>query len=310
MAADIRKFSRLDATVTDGGAAADPGDYRPLRDRGFGAAIEVKVKEVGFVGSGADPVMALFMTAEARLVDTATGQAAGLRGLVYVSSRHGIRVWTQDGAALAREEILRGTSTLAERIVDDLVFRAVGDTAPSDPHFEICGLAPRHPKPEWGGFLLLGSKQPVDSTVESVTPLLEWEEGNLEHWGLDGAGAGERSYDLRIWSVVDGAPGELVYERVGLAQPRHRVETPLKAGSTYFWSVRLRYVKDGRTRVTRWSASNTPIVHLGAQLRDALYYSHVVDGTVQPFPCPAGDVYPCRWLDFIPAANYFRFRTP
>jgi len=309
VAAGIRKFSRLDAVVTDGGAAAVPNDFRPLRERGFGAAIEVKVKEVGFVGSGADPVMALFMTAEARLVDTATGQAAGLRGLVYLSPQHGIRVWTQDGAELARGAILRGTTTLAERIVDDLVFRAVGDTAPSDPDFEICGLEPRRPKPEWGGFLLFGSRQLVESTVESVTPLLEWEEGILEHWGLDG-GAGERTYDLRIWSVVDGMPGELVYERVGLEQPRHRVETLLKAGSTYFWSVRLRYLKDGRTRVTRWSASNTPIVHLGGQFRDALFYSHIVDGTAQPFPCPAGDVYPCRWLDFIPAANYFRFRTP
>ena len=86
--------------------------------------------------------------------------------------------------------------------------------------------------------------------------------------------------------------------------------TFLIRGATYFWSVRLRYVEDGRTRMTRWSASNTPIVHLGGQLRNAVYYSHVADGTVQPYPCEAGDVYPCRWLDFIPAANYFRFRTP
>ncbi|MBK9244752.1 MAG: hypothetical protein IPM30_07810 [Burkholderiales bacterium] len=306
--AGIRKFSRLDAAVTDGGAGAVPSDFRALRERGFGAAIEVKVKEVGFVGSGADPLMALFITAEARLVDTATGQAAGLRGLVYLSPQHGIRVWTQDGAELTRQEILRGTNTLAERVVDDLVLRAVGDTEPSDPDFEICGLAPRRPKPQWSGVLLFGSKQPVDSTVESVTPLLEWEEEIREQWGLPGAG--ELAYDLRIWSVVDGAPGALAYERVGLAQPRHLVEAPLKAGSTYFWSVRLRHVKDGRTSVSRWSASNTPIVHLGGQLRDALFYSHVVDGTVQPLPCPGGDVYPCRWLDFIPAANYHRFRTP
>ena len=310
VAASIRKFSRLDAAVTDSDVGPTRADFRPLRDRGFGAAIEVRVKDLGFVGSGADPLMALFVIAEARLVDTATGQAAGLRGLVYVSPQRGIRLWAQDGAALTREEILRGTNALAERIVEDLIFRAVGDTAPSDANFETCGLAPRRPKPQWGGFILLGSKQPVESTVESVTPQLEWEEGILAQWGLDGAGAGELTYDLRIWSVVDGAPGELVYERVGLAQPRHRVETPLKAGSTYFWSVRLRYVKEGRTRVTRWSASNTPIVHLGGQLRDALFHSHVVDGTVQPFPCPAGDVYPCRWLDFIPAANYYRFRTP
>jgi len=310
VAADIRKFSRLDAVVTDFGTGAASPDYRPLRERGFGAAIEVRMKEVGFVGSGADPVMALFVTAEARLVDTATGQPVGLRGLLYMSPQRGIRLWTKDGAALTKEEILRGTNTLAERIVDNLVFRAVGDTAPSDDRFEICGLAPRHPKPQWSGFRLFGSQQPVESLVESVTPLLQWEERIPGPWGTEGAGGGELVYDLRVWSVVDDAPGELVYERVGLAQPQHRVETPLKARSTYFWSVRLRYVEDGRTRVTRWSASNTPIVHLGGQLRNAVYYSHVADGTVQPYPCEAADVYPCRWLDFVPAANYFRFSTP
>jgi hypothetical protein len=308
VAAGIRKFSRLDAVVTDGGAGADAGDFRPLRERGFGAAIEVKVKYVGFVGSGTDPLMALFMTTEARLVDTATGQVAGVRGLVYVSPQHKMRVWTEDDAALTRQEILRGTHTLAERVVDDLVLRAVGDTEPSDPDVGLCGLAPRRPKPQWSGALLFGSRQPAESTVESVTPLLEWEEGMREEWGLPGGGG--LVYDLRIWSVVDGAPGELVYERVAVAQPWHRVETPLAPGSTYFWSVRLRHVKDGRTTVTRWSASNTPIVHLGGQLRDALYYSHIVDGTVQPVPCPLGDLHPCRWLDFIPAANYHRFRTP
>jgi hypothetical protein len=121
---------------------------------------------------------------------------------------------------------------------------------------------------------------------------------------------GNIAYDLRIWSSVDGAPVDLVYERQGLPQPQHRVATALEPGSTYLWSVRTRYVADGRTLVTRWSAANYPTVRLVAPLRDAIVYSYVADGTVHPVRCPTDNPHPCRWLDFIPAPNYHRFRTP
>jgi hypothetical protein len=311
----VKKLTGLDAAaVAAGGAELGPDWYRTLRGRGFGAAIELKLKEVGFVGSGSDPIIALFMTAEARLIDTASGQPAGLRGLVYVSPERGIRQWARDGAALTKAEIERGYRTLAERIVEDLVLRAIGDREPDNVYALTCGLVPRRPRPQWEGVPGVGSGRLAESPVESVTPMLEWEPAGEVGPVTDAVSAGTRTgkiaYDLRIWSSVDGAPVDLVYERLGLPQPQHRVETALEPDSTYFWSVRTRYVVDGRTLVTRWNAANLPTFRVGAQLRDAIVYSYMADGTVHPVRCPTGNLNPCRWLDFIPAPNYYRFRTP
>jgi hypothetical protein len=311
----VKKLAGLDAAaVAAGGAELGPDWYRTLRGRGFGAAIELKLKEVGFVGSGSDPIIALFMTAEARLIDTASGQPAGLRGLVYVSPERGIRQWARDGAALTMAEIERGYHTLAERIVEDLVLRAIGDREPDNVYALTCGLVPRRPRPQWEGVPGVGSGRLAESPVESVTPMLEWEPAGQVGPVNDAVSASTRTgkiaYDLRIWSSVDGAPVDLVYERQGLPQPQHRVETALEPDSTYLWSVRTRYVVDGRTLVTRWNAANLPTFRLGAQLRDAIVYSYLADGTVHPVRCPTGNLNPCRWLDFIPAPNYYRFRTP
>jgi hypothetical protein len=117
-------------------------------------------------------------------------------------------------------------------------------------------------------------------------------------------------YDLRIWKAVDEAPGPLVYERKDLPRPQHQVEAALDSGSTYFWSVRMRDRVDGRPRATLWGAANTPRFYLGKPLRDALFYSRVEDGTLKRIACAADDLTPCECLDFIPAQNLFRFRTP
>ena len=314
VAGSVKKLAGLDADVVVAGTEPGPDWYRALRGRGFGAAIELRLKEVGFVGSGSDPVVALFMTAEARLMDTASGRPAGLRGLVYVSPERGARQWAVDGAALTKAEIERGYRTLAERIVDDLVLRAIGDSEPDNVYAVTCGLVPRRPPLRWEGLPVGGSGRLAESPVESVTPVLEWESAGELGSVIDAVSASTRTgkitYDLRIWSSADGAPVDVVYERQGLPQPQHRVETPLEPGSTYMWSVRTRYVVDGRTLVTRWSAANIPTFRLGAPLRDAIVYSYVADGTVHPVRCPTGNLHPCRWLDFIPAPNHYRFRTP
>lgn len=310
----VKKLAGLDADVIAGGAEPGPDWYRTLRGRGFGAAIEVRLKEVGFVGTGSDPIVALFMTAEAKLIDTASGQLAGLRGLVYVSPERRVRQWAGDGAVLTKAEMERGYRTLAERVVEDLVLRAIGDGESDNVYAVTCGLVPRRPRLQWAGVPGIGAGRLTESSVESVTPMLEWEPAGEFGSAADADAAsvrtGKIAYDLRIWNSADGAPVDLVYERQGLPEPQHRVETALEPGSIYLWSVRTRYVVKGRTSVTRWSAANAPMFRLGGSLRDAIVYSYVADGTVHPVRCPTGDLYPCRWLDFIPAPNYYRFRTP
>lgn len=343
IASDVRRVAGLDAALVDADAAADAGGYRALLDRGFGLAIELKVKQLGFTGSRADPGIALFMTAEARLLATATGRPAALRGLLYVSPQRAFRTWAKDGGALTSAEIERAYRTLAERIVEDFVLRADSEVERFGPPGETiflaptnteltCGLIHRSPAAEWHR-VPWAPPHLVASRAESISPSLAWEPARYSGWesgrAMDGkpgarpppppalpnapwanAKDGDIVYDLRIWSVVDDAPGTLVYEREGLHEPRHRVETPLEPGSTYFWSVRMRFIVDGRVRSTRWSAANTPGFALSPSLRSALSYSRLDDGELKPAVCPYLQPRPCWWLDFIPPQNYYRFTTP
>lgn len=318
IASSVTKFAELDAAVVDAALQADSGTDRALRARGFGVAINFKLMEIGFQAAGADTIMSLFLTAEAGLVDTTTGKPVARRGLVYVSPPHAYELWTRNGGELTKAETERAYNTLAERIVEDLLLGATADSARPGSYapLDICGLAPRSPPIERKGGVL------VESRVTSVTPTLAWERTPTEPWSTDyhawnpserqtyetpwgRAEPGDIAYDLRIWRVADGAPDALVYERLKLPQPQHRVEVALEHGSTYFWSVRMRYVIDGRMHATRWSAAHDQFYPLIGPLKDALFYARVDDGTVKREAC-----FACQCLDFTPAPNYFRFITP
>jgi hypothetical protein len=324
VAKGVKDLGARDATLVDDGGASGLDGYRSLRERGFGTAIEIRTTEIGFAGAGADTIMALFMTAEARLVDTGNGKPVAMRGLVYVSPHHRLGLWAKDGAALAKTEIERAYRTVAERIVDNFVLRPGSGKAPSnagnqywlgsEPPGATCGIAPRRPEVEWaGGFVT--PNHLAESPVESVLPMLVWKARPAADEDSavalrSNAKVENAVYDLRIWKAMDEAPGTLVYERKDLPQPQHQVDAALDPGSTYFWSVRMRYRVDGRPRATLWGAANVPRFYLGKPLQDALFYSRAEGGTLKRVPCTAGDLTPCGCLDFVPAANLFRFRTP
>ena len=118
--------------------------------------------------------------------------------------------------------------------------------------------------------------------------------------------AAELRYDLRIWSAEDRIPGDLVYERVGLAGTAHAVENPLAPRASYFWSVRLRHTLDGEPRATRWSAASRPAFRFVVPMGDALFHAPAQGATA----CAPAALTPCACLDFIPAPNYLWFRTP
>jgi hypothetical protein len=289
-------------------------DGSGLRERGFGGAIVVEVTRIGFRSQGGtDPPMIQFLMARARLVDAATGKAVALRGLVYVSPPRPASVWFRDGGTLARQGFEAAYRTLAERIVDSLLLHTevfVGDAALAP----TCGVVPIAPKLEWDT-VMLTNRGPALATVQSLTPRLAWEGRPAE---LDLLGSPGRTsvrgedirYELRIWNSVGDVPGVIVYAREGLARPEHQVEVALEPASTYYWSVRLRYVIDGRAHATRWSAASVPVFVFPMQVGDDLHYSRMEGETAVPVPCRPAYLTPCGCLDFIPPANLYRFRTP
>jgi len=216
-----RRFTPYRVERIDGAApaaVAEARDYRDLAARGFGAVV--------------------FVAAQARLVDPVTRRPTWLRGIVHRSAARPPEHWVQDGGANARRELERAEQAVAERIVDDLLSHTEATVGvPLMPDADVarprtCGLVPAYPKPalEW---VAPGSPGADDDVPTS--PRLAWQPlpgPERTNPGLPPERAGDRRYDLRIWSDANGAPGDLVYERVGLPQPEHMVETPLAPGAT------------------------------------------------------------------------------
>lgn len=316
-ARDARRLAGYRADVVAGigpSSAGDEPDYRVLGGRGFGGAVEVAVPAIGFTaGAGEDPDLTLFVTLGARLVDPATGRAQRLRGMVYLSSPRTMAAWVRDDAAMAKRELRRAIETLGARIVDDLLLQAVPAAGFDVPRLqESCGNAPLQPPAAWTS-AFFGPARPIVADVPAVAPQLAWEAlpTQVAPWPAEPwERTRDHRYDLRVWAERGGEPDEVVYQRDGLTEPRHRLETPLAPGAQYFWSVRMRWTFDGHPRASRWSASNTPVLAVASTLVERMYHSRVEAGHAVRRSCDPAELQPCGCLDFIPVPNFYRFRTP
>lgn len=289
--------------------AASPG--APAA-QGFDAVLQVEITQFGYAGRNGGKDIALYMTAEARLTDAASGQPVALRGLAYLSPWHAPDFWTRRDGALTKDELARASRTLADRIVEHLVLHT-----PWLPHSDaslqgnVCGLLPIAAP---GAPTRVGAGPQPPMKVDSLTPRLAWAPlpapSSAPGAGPPaGASAQDLRYDLRIFEELDWAPGALAYGREGLAGTEHRVERELKPATLYFWTVRVRYFADGAPRATRWSATAEPgtLAPLSPQ---AVYASRRGPAGIEVAGCAPQDFTPCGCLDFIPVDNWFRFRTP
>ncbi len=92
-------------------------------------------------------------------------------------------------------------------------------------------------------------------TLDSLSPTLKWKpfsEPNV-------------TYDVVIYDVITAkspaerkAMGKVVYYREGLKEPQHKIETPLRPSTEYYWSVRVRRGE----KVSDWSTYSY-FVYLG-----------------------------------------------
>ena len=63
-------------------------------------------------------------------------------------------------------------------------------------------------------------------------------------------------YDLVIAQERDFAPAEIIYRREGLPDSEHTIEIALSPDTRYYWTVRARFMLDGRERVSEWGSSH------------------------------------------------------
>lgn len=284
--------------------------YTSLSGEGIDTVLEIGILRAGFETCGTgNKHMRLYMVAEARLVRVRDNTVLASQEFRFDSPERPIASWTlQRGSPLANA-FNAGYRKIANRIVESMLdhptywpFRAMVTRNYGKSNEGYCWLKPLNPECEYAtakhkatffGLQPLATAQLKFTYVESLYPELKWEsfprpidisaDNDAELSRI-----GQVSYDLKIWEWNGKEKGALVYDRIQLPEPQHRVEIPLRPYTKYLWSFRARYEYSGQLLVTGWSFSYLP---RSARLSDRMVY---VD---------------CS-METIPASNYYRFRTP
>lgn len=264
-------------------------DYKWLQTQGFQSVLSINLTRMGFIGGeGKDPLMNLQFQALAQLVDLDDPGEPYQREFRILSTPRRFSEWAAADAVDIRQTLDENLRMLARDAVSELfeqVDFAIDSytwALPGTAKYGCCWLCPQSPANDysfWGAKL----RYPL---VESVQPELVWDIfPDAQRLAQIRKGTGQDinkvSYDLKIWKVVQGNAGDLIYERQGLAEPAHTLETPLSPGTPYFWSFRACFsIGEGRA-CTPWAFSLIP--SLGTEF------------------CESPTIAP--W-------NYYRFQTP
>lgn len=249
-------------------------DYHALVAAHIDSVLEVELTRVGTKvrgGAGTNPPLILFMQAHAQLVRTRDGARLYSADYVYGQAGPDILGWSANDARKFRAALENGYRALGTRIYDDVFLlypfprRGYNTKVPS-----TFGLAPV--SPPWRRW----------SKVDSLEPTLRWQAFPRQEDLLYGAQQEmdhirHVRYDLIVARAEDGLPAGVVYSRTGLTTTEHTLETPLAPHAQYLWTVRARFMLDGRERVTEWGSQRLPFK----------------------------EMHPCA-----PSAFSYRFRTP
>jgi len=96
-------------------------DFKLLREKGINTILELNVKGGGFKeGKGKNPLIALFMKVNTRLIRTTDGSEIYSREFEYKSSIHHSAYWLDTDAPLLRDEIDNCLKELPRQIVGEL----------------------------------------------------------------------------------------------------------------------------------------------------------------------------------------------
>lgn len=291
-------------------------DYRPLGAAGADTALEVSLRDIGFIaGSDPDPLAALFMLADIRAVKVADGTILYTDTTTYVSRKRKLSEWLGGGAQALRTAIENGHAEMAEWMVEKVFlvqeFSSPSMWSPSN-YCMFSIYAPETPGLRFGLTPSLNTPK-----IKTRQPLFQWEvfpresDRKADPAGLLGK-ITNITYDLKIWKAQDGYPQEVVEEKTGFSPVLKTIETrvidtsqpaggagayktvpvavaeyglekQLEPSTVYFWSIRARFKLDGQTRFTQWAHSRLP------------------------FPPSIPD--PCK-SDHIDVMHYYRFETP
>lgn len=137
--------------------------------------------------------------------------------------------------------------------------------------------------------------------VDSLRPVLRWEAFPSE--GIRRSSEAEAinkishiTYDINVWLSENDYPSSLIYSRRGLPEPQHEMEELLLPCAKYFWTVRARFLVDGKERVSEWGISAWPWFW-----QEPKAYGHIKADTGNEI---------VRRSPIVPHPNSYRFMGP
>jgi hypothetical protein len=241
-------------------AASQLRDYRSLAAEGVDTVVEVALTKAGTLGSGINEPLLLRMEARVRVIRT--GDNAEIFATNY--SHQGKSLKLSEWLANQGEPLLRaleaGYESLGSHIYDEvfLLYPFHDLYGQEGGRFLSFGLEPIDPSMGHGLFQRGG---PISSDigwpkVNNLQPTLRWQrfprDFDVETSPEEMGRVKNVRYDLVVAQEHYLAAAEIIYRREGLSEAVHTVETPLRPGARYFWTVRARFELDGRQRVTDW----------------------------------------------------------
>ncbi len=246
--------------------ATEEALFTDLAARGLTTALELGVTRIAFAGGkGRDPELALEMKAVARVLELPGGKERYRQEFVHRGPARRYSAWAYGDGTVMRRAVDDGLAALAAQMTQrlfeqvDLGIPSGTWTLPGSGRHGCCWLCPVAPPSDysfWG-------KKLRYLRVDSLQPELAWEAFPTPDQAAalatqpDGVPQAVR-YDLRIWEARGDRPGALVYERLGLPQPVHRLESPLKPQWRYLWSFRACFDSVRGARCTPWAWSLVP----------------------------------------------------
>jgi hypothetical protein len=218
-------------------------EQQPAHQSPFDTLLEIEGPVVNLLPATfeVDPPRRVGLSARVQVIRTADQEVlADQIVLDELGDIGSLEEWMADQGQHFREELPRASRRLSEKILIDFFMRY---------DFEERTYAPgmgaffdAYAENRVKGLRSLGAGKPL----ESLRPTMRWE-----------TFTGEKvTYDLRIWESTVGSRtqvGAVVYSREGLTENDHTLETSLSPATTYTWSVRARFVQNGKVRVTEWS---------------------------------------------------------
>lgn len=244
-------------------------NYRLLAEVGIQTVLKVVMTKVVVIGKDLNDPLLLQMFAHARLLRTSDNTEIAAVDAEYHDGSYTQSEWTANNSKLLLQALVKGCEAVSKHIYENMfmLYPFPDQSWTSDFPRVTLGLAPINP---------------ANGEFPSTQAALRWQAfPRADDFALapeDMRRVKNVRYDLFV--VERQNPNTIIFQREGIPIPEQALETPLRSGTKYEWSVRARFELDGRERVTEWSG-------LGMGLIPKFYRQYVPPlGYLYPFETP------------------------